>query len=215
MNSRDLGKFLVLLALLIISGLVSIAIVLAFNSSSLAVGMVTSLVVSSLGAIYSSILESSFFESFVDLLESLFFRSSGERDHSGKRAILKQETIINMYYKQQNREVLVVFIVVLIALAACSAVSVFLEVQLPIAQISLILFVLLVLLYLKKLFVEYRIIKGYFGTNRYEATEIIQFVEKNVDKLDSSGGGGLRVFPSVVLETSRTELSSQDSGEDF
>ncbi|NJL41589.1 MAG: hypothetical protein HC899_36545 [Leptolyngbyaceae cyanobacterium SM1_4_3] len=215
MNSRDLGKFLVLLALLIISGLVSIAIVLAFNGSSLAVSIVTGTVLSSLGAIYPSILESSFFESFVDLLESLFFRSSEERDRSGKRAILKQETIINMYYKQQNREVLVVFIVILITLVACSAISVFLEVQLPIAQISLILFVLLVLLYLKKLFIEYRIIKGYFGTNRYEATEIIRFVEKNIDKLDSSGGGGLRVFPSMVLETSRTELSSQDSGEDF
>jgi hypothetical protein len=215
MQSRNLGKLLVLLALTMISGSVALVAVLAFNGSSLAISIVTGIVLSCLGAIYPSFLESSFFESFVALLESLFFRSSQDRDQSAKEAVLKQEVIVNLYYKQQIREFSILFIVALLAVVACFVISIFLKVQLPILQIGLILFILPVLLYGKNLFIEYRIVKGYFGTNRYEATEIIKFIQKNIDKLDSSGGKGIRVFPSMALETLRTDLSSQDSGENF
>jgi hypothetical protein len=65
------------------------------------------------------------------------------------------------------------------------------------------------------LVIEYRIVKGYFGTNRHEAAEIIKFIQKNADDLDSSGGNRRKVFPQAVFETLRTEIGLQGSGGDL
>jgi cell shape-determining protein MreC len=96
MNSKDLGKFLVLLILAIVGVFIAIAISVSVGSSSISI--VTNVILSLLGAVSSFILRSAFFESFVTILGSLFLKSyfhDGNQD--GKARILEQEAIINLY----------------------------------------------------------------------------------------------------------------------
>ena len=46
------------------------------------------------------------------------------------------------------------------------------------------------LLFLKEALLEYRIRNGYFGTNRSEARELIEFLVKNSDDIDFTDGSG-------------------------
>jgi len=88
--------------------------------------------------------------------------------------------------------------------------------RVPTLQISLIIVILLTLLYIRRLVIEYRILKGYFGTNRHEAGEIIRFIQKNSDDINSSGGNQgqrRRVFPEEVLEEIQSEIGAQGLGE--
>jgi hypothetical protein len=84
--------------------------------------------------------------------------------------------------------------------------------SIPAISISMLMLTLVVLLYARKSVIESRILRGYFGTNRYEASEIIRFVQKKSnDDLDSSGGDQRRVFPEGVLAELQAEIGLQGS----
>ena len=51
---------------------------------------------------------------------------------------------------------------------------------------------------------HYRIYNEYYGNNRYEALEMIKFIEKNSDDSDSSGGRRKKVFLSHQARRSRS-----------
>lgn len=58
------------------------------------------------------------------------------------------------------------------------------------------------IIYLNQVILDYRIKKGFYGTNDYEAREIIEFIFTNAEYSDfSSGGGAKKIFPEPEKET--------------
>ncbi|MDU6821309.1 hypothetical protein [Leclercia adecarboxylata] len=58
------------------------------------------------------------------------------------------------------------------------------------------------LLFLKEIILTYRIDMGLFGANRFEAIQLLQYIEKNKDRLDLNGPGGRKrkVFKEISHE---------------
>ena len=126
-----------------------------------------------------------------------------------KAKILEQEAIINLYYKQQNRDLFFVSIIALITTITSFIIRNIFWNSMPSVFISILMFLLVALTYIRKVIIVYRILRGYFGTNRYEASEIIEFIQSRSDDLDSSGGDQMKVFPKEVLEELQAELGLQ------
>lgn len=62
-----------------------------------------------------------------------------------------------------------------------------------------ILLILILALFIKQKILEYRIKNGYYGTNQYEAREIIDFILENSDDFDNFNGYK-RIFPEIENE---------------
>jgi len=59
------------------------------------------------------------------------------------------------------------------------------------------------LLYINQMIIKYRISKGWYGNNYYEAKEIIDYITQHYDKDDFFDGGKLKdIFPEVKKEDS-------------
>jgi hypothetical protein len=65
-------------------------------------------------------------------------------------------------------------------------------------------------LWVSKLALDYRISRGLFGTNEYEAREIVRFVLRNASDTDLSGGLGARKLD--LTPSTETELAAVWNG---
>lgn len=76
-------------------------------------------------------------------------------------------------------------------------------------RIGVLLFIsaLIIALFIGQQLLEYRIKKGLYGTNEYEAREIIEFILSNKDKSDFTGGKG---FKEIFLEPEVKPATSAD-----
>ncbi|MCI5142119.1 MAG: hypothetical protein D3909_10455, partial [Candidatus Electrothrix sp. ATG1] len=71
-------------------------------------------------------------------------------------------------------------------------------------DIFLFLSVCLALLHLNQKIIEYRVRKGLYGKNEYEAREMIAYILSYSDKSDFSDGDKLKeLFPETVEEESK------------
>ena len=58
-----------------------------------------------------------------------------------------------------------------------------------------------IIIWCKRWIENYRITKGYYGTNEQEAREIIRFIIKNSDDIDFTGGGPKDLIPGQDIES--------------
>lgn len=65
-----------------------------------------------------------------------------------------------------------------------------------------------VLLIVKDKVLSFRIDKGYFGANKFEATQLLEYIEKNKDKIDFNGpgGGSRKIFKDLAIEPERNRV---------
>jgi hypothetical protein len=59
----------------------------------------------------------------------------------------------------------------------------------------------------KELLLLYRIEKGLFGTNEHEARALIDFITRNADKIDFTGGDG-KLRKVLLPEAQTAQVSS-------
>lgn len=143
----------------------------------------------------------------------LFVYSQLNENQKKKVKILEQDVIINLYYRKQNSNLLFVLIRALWTILALILVKHFLWSSVSIIPIITVILATIALLYIRTLVIKYRILRGYFGTNRHEASEIINLIQEQSDDIDSSGGEDGKVFPKDVLSELQAEISIQGAKE--
>jgi len=123
-----------------------------------------------------------------------------ERRKQKRSEILGQQAIANLYYKKQNTQLSIITGLSLAALGALTAGKYVFDLPIRLEAIWLMIAAIAVL-YTRKMIIEYRILKGFYGNNRYEARELIEFIEQNSEDWNLPGGGSSKkAFPEGVLE---------------
>lgn len=130
-----------------------------------------------------------------------------------KEEILNQLVIANAFLQHQNKTFLYSLaigtpLLVLLALAQHFFNYPFIQPGI-IATLSIP-----IILYLRKSLIQYRIVDGYFGSNRSEAIQLIQFIQQNSDDIDSDGGSQTKqVFPDKTLGETEAASGLEGLGE--
>lgn len=128
------------------------------------------------------------------------FPSAGNEKEGRARLVIAE-----LFANKRNRYATTSTTILLLAIAL-NATQKALHVDsglLPIITVS----VLLVLLWCDQMILRYRIKRGFYGMNQFEAREFLRFLLSHTDKEDFSDQDGARaVFPPVVelLESART-----------
>jgi hypothetical protein len=127
-----------------------------------------------------------------------------ERRKQKRAEILGQQAISNLYYKKQNTQLSIITGLSLAVLGVLIAGKYIFDLPIRLEAIWLMISAIAVL-YIRKMIIEYRILKGFYGNNRYEARELIEFIEQNSEGWNLPGGGSSKkAFPESVLEDEPT-----------
>lgn len=122
-------------------------------------------------------------------------------DEIAKQESQKSQSIVEIMIDNKGNKVQKAYILLAITLLAQLGFAYFTKSEVNNWFMFLTLF-LAGVIYLNQVILEYRIKKGLYGTNDYEAREIIEFIFTNAEYIDLSGGGGAkRIFPEPEKET--------------
>lgn len=126
------------------------------------------------------------------------------KNHSIIKNELKNKSVVNMYLLKEKKSLLGSKFIAA-ALIAIATFSIFLFNMPYIAYLPGGL--LYIILELKDKVLTYRVDKGYFGTSASEALQLIKFIHKNIDEINSNGGGGQpKILNDVPPEEIKTVL---------
>lgn len=129
------------------------------------------------------------YEETLEIYENLDALDSKVRTEQESAYANKNETVVNLFLLNEKKKyfkgkILAVFLMLISALSI-----VFLNLPYWTVLIGVVLFVLFEV---KDQIVSYRVAKGFFGTTTSEAIELIKFIRKNIDDINSGDGGGAR-----------------------
>lgn len=99
----------------------------------------------------------------------------------------KNATIVNLYLLNQKKKLLNTKLISVLIMIVSAITIIFFSIPFWTVSIG---FILYVLYELKDQIISYRVTKGYFGTTTSEAIDLIKFIRKNIDKIDSDDGTG-------------------------
>lgn len=89
----------------------------------------------------------------------------------------QNKEIVKLYVKNKKMECILIYIHCLVALAVVSLILIFLKSEfLHVPYIAV--FAMMLLVHIKQRILEYRVDKGYFGSNDYEVLELIEFAKE-------------------------------------
>ena len=113
----------------------------------------------------------------------------------------KSQSIVSIMIDSRAKGVQKAFIFLAITLLGQLVFTYFTKSEISSWFILFLLF-LACALYLNQTILEYRVKKGLYGANDYEAREIVEFIFANAEHVDfSSGDGAKRIFPEPEKET--------------
>lgn len=128
-----------------------------------------------------------------------------------ERVVAAKEVALSLTYlkklKERHSEIK-------LALLACATLLVIFSFRFPdlvLLQFATVSIAALGLLVLKEAVVEYRIRNGLFGTTRFEARELIDFIVKNSDDIDFTDSNGNLRKALLPEETKRRDMKPQFS----
>ncbi len=110
---------------------------------------------------------------------------------------IDKNTIIGMLVGDRIKKDTKSYIYLSISLIASIFIPIIADFNLNLWLIGFLL-IIISLLTLNHKILEYRIVKGYYGSNEYEAREIISYLESHTDPDDFNGSGKKKVFQSSL-----------------
>jgi len=123
---------------------------------------------------------------------------------------LKAMTVTQLFLLEKRKELSKAKVVSIIS-AAVGAASIYFKIS-DAYFVFVLPLIIAALLTCFELVLTYRVEKGYFGANKYEAIQLLQYIEKNQDDFDSDGRGGFNRKIFNELKQSPAELPSSIDG---
>lgn len=119
---------------------------------------------------------------------------------------LKNHTVSQLFLVAKRHELFWAKNILIFATAASAGLSYFFFPTLH--NVCLIPALAYILLFIKEYVLTYRVSMGYFGANRFEAVQLLQYIEKNKDGFDLNGPGGnkRKVFKDIAHDSKMLPL---------
>ncbi len=125
-----------------------------------------------------------------------------------KKGGIDEATIVGIMVGKRIKANTKAYMFLILSLIAHVALNFFLANSVN-GYLILFLITMISLLGVNQKITEYRIRKNYFGSNEYEAREIVQFILDNVDKTDFTSGGNVkRLLPFPDINSTKTSSQS-------
>ncbi|MBY4890620.1 hypothetical protein K5Y32_22025 [Pantoea sp. DY-15] len=111
---------------------------------------------------------------------------------------LKNHTVTQMFLVKKRKELSLAKNISIFTIILVAGLAYFLAPKEQLVCLAPAAFYLILLV--KEKILTYRVEMGYFGANKFEATQLLQYIEKNKDDFDLNGGGGSKrkVFKPIV-----------------
>lgn len=123
---------------------------------------------------------------------------------------LKAMTVTQLFLLEKRKELSKAKVVSIIS-AAVGAASIYFKIS-DAYFVFVLPLIIAALLTCFELVLTYRVEKGYFGANKYEAIQLLQYIDENQDDFDSDGRGGFNRKIFNDLKQSSAELPSSIDG---
>ena len=123
---------------------------------------------------------------------------------------LKAMTVTQLFLLEKRKELSKAKVVSIIS-AAVGAASIYFRIS-DAYFVFVLPLIIAALLTCFELVLTYRVEKGYFGANKHEAIQLLQYIEKNKDDFDSDGKGGFNRKIFNELKQSSDEMPSSIDG---
>ena len=116
----------------------------------------------------------------------------------GSNGLLQEDTIVGMMIKKKAKSYMKSYLWLITALLLYFSWTKLMKSPL---NLSFVIFdvVMIVVVFINQKALEYRISKGYYGSNSYEVKEILQFIAENSKHMNMSGGTGLKFTSNEIL----------------
>ncbi|EBW5580037.1 hypothetical protein DPU05_19600 [Salmonella enterica subsp. enterica serovar Teddington] len=190
MKFSTIVKLLLLLVLAIIGARGVGYLHLYFGVTNKWVGFFLSGVVMALvNQVYDIVVKVVFSKKYSENLKRLY-RSSGllTKKESDE---LKRKTVVELYLIKEKKIFIKAKISTLLILIATTIIHIQYSIGVFIIGWSVILFLVLEV---KDRIITYRISRGFFGSNRYEALQLINFINENIDDINGGSNGGRKIL---------------------
>lgn len=131
----------------------------------------------------------------------------GKREKSSKKSESiksKKQTLTELYLVKVKINIFKGQIVTFFGMIGATTMT--LAMQMSSMPVVVLLWYIIVLECLEQI-ISYRVRKGYFGANRYEALQLLNFINQNKDDEDVTGGGR-QVFKAVEVIKQESEYSA-------
>lgn len=148
-------------------------------------------------------------DAFDDVLASTllkFLIRIGKRTKASENSKAPQISIVSLLALKQSKTNVVSSAIIMAALVLYLSVNYFFGFDQEI-EVVILLSTLPVILFVDELILSYRIKRGHFGTNSFEAKEVIKFIVANSEEHENFKGpdGKMPIFDTPSLDTLRTE----------
>jgi len=123
-----------------------------------------------------------------------------------KNEKIKSLSIVGLFAIKRSKSNVISSLSVLFALIANILISIYLTHSDIVNPLSIIFFIVLLIIAVDEYILFFRIKKGYYGTNKHEAREIINFIISNSNGNDYKGPDGkIKIFENILNESNITE----------
>lgn len=104
---------------------------------------------------------------------------------------LKRKTVVELFLIKEKKIFIKAKISTLLILIATTIIHIQYSVGVFVIGLSVTLFLVLEV---KDRIITYRISRGFFGSNRHEALQLIKFIEENIDDINGGSNGGRKIL---------------------
>ncbi|WP_336994259.1 hypothetical protein [Lelliottia amnigena] len=126
---------------------------------------------------------------------------------------LKKYTITQLFLVDEKQNILKAKCVLVLSVILCVAIPYFMLDSLRLLYI--VPLTLMLLLFVKEGILSFRIERGYFGANKFEAVQLLSYIEENKNKIDFNGPGGSKRKVFKPLLANKDKSSRLVGGEVF
>lgn len=139
--------------------------------------------------LYDAVVKVIFSKEYREKLNELY---SSSRDLTKKEFDeLKRKTVVELYLINEKKAFIKAKIYTLLALIIFTII----HIQYPIGVFCIgVCIALFFMLEIKTRVTTYRVIHGFFGSNRYEAIQLIKFINDNIDEINDGTDGGRKIL---------------------
>lgn len=104
---------------------------------------------------------------------------------------LKRKTVVELYLVNERKNFIKAKIYTLLVLIATTTM----HIQYSIGVLSItVCVVLFLILEMKEKVIAYRVANGFFGSNKYEALQLIKFINEHIDEINGGTNGGRKIL---------------------
>lgn len=139
--------------------------------------------------IYYIVVKVFFSRKYSESLKKLY----GSRDALTKSEFdeLKRKTVVELYLVNERKTFIKAKIYTLLVLIVTTIIHIQYSIGILAITICVVLFSMLEV---KEKIIAYRIVNGFFGSNKYEALQLLKFINEHIDEINGGTNGGRKIL---------------------